>query len=174
LLAIALGADAFSVGLGLGVCGATFRQTFRLALHFGIFQFFMPILGGLMAREFLGTIASFSKLLAFLLLIIIGTRMIYAAFKGEASLPINGDRTKGWSLVFLSLATSIDALGAGVGMGLLISNLLTACLVIGITASLMTTIGIRLGCRLGQGLGSRAEAVGGGILVALAFKFLLY
>lgn len=177
LLAVGLGMDAFSVALGVGFAGANARQVFRLSWHFGLFQFFMPLLGWLLGRHLVAFIAQYDHWVAFGLLALIGSKMLWESFQGteEGKAQPEGpksDPTRGWSLVFLSLATSIDALGAGLGMAFMGGRLLPACLLIGVVAGLMTLLGMKMGGHVSGRLGPRCEAIGGMVLWILAIKML--
>jgi manganese efflux pump family protein len=171
ILAIGLGADAFSVAAGVGVCWYGRRQMFRLAFHFGLFQFFMPLIGWLLgglATSFIGPLA---KYVAAVILAFIGARMIYnVVVCDDDGVDAECDPTRGWSLIGLSVATSIDALGAGFGLGLISTGLLFACVVIGVVACVMTIVGMLMSKRLTLLFGRRIEAVGGAVLLFLAFK----
>jgi len=171
LLAVGLGMDAFSVALGIGVCWFGFHQVFRLSWHFGLFQFFMPLIGwvlGELATSYIGSAARFA---AAAILVVIGGRMVYNVLKnGEEEIDPTCDPTKGWSLVALSLATSIDALGAGFGLGLLGTGLLVSCVIIGVVAALMTIAGMFLSKTVSALIGRKAEIVGGVVLLLLAGK----
>jgi putative Mn2+ efflux pump MntP len=171
ILAFVLGIDAFSVALAVGSCGNNFRQTFRMSFHFGLFQFFMPIIGWLLGQNVVSLIQSYDHWVAFGLLFAIGAKMLYEAFHHKEE-KTECDRTRGWSLVALSTATSIDALGAGVGMGILNTSLLYPCTVIGITAATMTLIGMKLGGVISNIIGSRMEALAGVVLILLSLKML--
>lgn len=107
-LAVALGMDAFSVALGVGSSGTTFQGSIRLSLHFGLFQFTMPIIGWLLGRNLVGVIQRYDHWVVFLLLGGIGAKMIYEAFKTEGEEKPIRDRTRGWTLILLSIATSVD------------------------------------------------------------------
>ena len=171
ILAVGLGMDAFSVALGVGTGGAGLRRTLRLSWHFGLFQFFMPVLGWQAGRRLLSLISAWDHWVAFGILAVIGVHMLINAFRPEAERP-KGDPTRSWRLVLLSLATSIDAFGAGIGLGVLGSSLIQPCVVIGVVAALMTMAGVQLGGRVSRLLGQRAEALGGVVLIALAIKLL--
>jgi len=172
VLAVALGMDAFSVALGVGSSGTTFRGSIRLSFHFGLFQFMMPIIGWLLGRNLLGAIQKYDHWVVFLLLGGIGAKMIYEAFKAEGEEKPARDRTRGWTLILLSIATSLDALGAGVGMGILGNNLLTPCAIIGLVAAMMSMTGVRIGHHLSSIFGRRMEMLGGAVLIGLGFKML--
>ena len=172
-VAVALGCDAFSVAIGVGAQGLTGRRIFRLSWHFGLFQFFMPLIGlaiGSYSAHLLGTAG---KWIAALCLVVIGFNMLRGAFRKKDASREPGDPTKGWSLIVLSFSTSIDALITGFGLGLMGVNILLACIVIGVTASLMTIIGMLIGAGAAYAIGRRAEAFGGIVLISLAFFFLL-
>ena len=127
LLGIALGLamDAFavSIGVSIGLGGTSPRQTFRLAWHFGLFQALMPVIGWLAGSTIRPLIESWDHWLAFALLAAVGGRMIVDALRGEKATASPADPTRGLSLVVLSVATSIDALGVGFSLGVLNQNL---------------------------------------------------
>jgi putative Mn2+ efflux pump MntP len=176
LLGIALGLamDAFAVAIsaGLQLCGATPRQVFRLAWHFGLFQALMPIIGWLAGRTVSEYIEPVDHWIAFGLLAFIGGKMIYEAFQHDEEAEVC-DPTKGWRMVMLSIATSIDALAVGLSLALLGTSIWWPALVIGVVAGVMTIIGMELGKRFGALLGRRMEVVGGLILIAIGVKILV-
>lgn len=171
ILAIILGIDAASVALAIGACGCNFKQGCRLSLSFGSFQFAMPIIGWFLGKNVVSLVQSFDHWVAFGLLFIIGVKMLYEAFKYEEDAP-KCDRTKGWSLFALSIATSIDALGAGLVMGIRNVGFLYPSSIIGVTAAIMTFTGVKLGNVLSAVVGKRMEAVGGVVLIGLGIKML--
>jgi len=177
LLGIALGLamDAFAVAIGTGLqlCEVTRRQTFRLAWHFGLFQAFMPIIGWLAGLTLVAYIAPVDAWIAFGLLAFIGGKMIYEAFKGKDDEGDRCDPTKGWSLVVLSIATSIDALAVGLSLAVLGVSIWYPALVIGVVAGVLTVIGLYLGKRFGALLGRQMEALGGLVLIGIGVKILV-
>ena len=174
LLSVALGADAFSVAIGVGACWHGRRQIFRLSFHFGLFQFFMPLVGWLLGEWATGLVGPIGRFVAAAVLAAIAVRMLIHYARGKEK-PIDErcDPTRSWSLVGLSLATSIDALGAGFGLGLIATNLLFVCVIIGATAMLMTVAGMVLSGKLSDLFGRRVEAIGGIVLMILAVKMAL-
>lgn len=174
LIAVALGCDAFAVGMGVGTKTCQPRQVFRLSFHFGLFQFIMPLLGWYAGQHIVGVASRWAPWIAFVLLFGIGAKMVGEnLFHKEAEKQAECDPTRGLSLVMLSLATSIDALGVGFGMGLLGTGLLFPALWIGITAAAMTWAAMKLGNRLSQRFGKWMEFAGGIILMAIAVKLVL-
>lgn len=173
LLALALGMDAFSVAVGVGLSASGKRQIFRLSWHFGFFQFAMPLLGWQAARTLASGIGTYGVWVGAGLLFGVGARMIREALKRKREEANPVDPTRGWSLVVLSTATSIDALAVGFGLGLVGGNLFLACVLIGLTAGSMTWIGMLLGRTLAARVGTFAEILGGVVLVLLAVRMLM-
>ena len=174
-IAIGLAMDAFAVAIGAGLTlkEVTPRQTFRLAWHFGLFQAFMPVLGWLAGHTVANWIGPIDHWIAFGLLAVIGGKMIYEALRHEDEERARADPTKGWSLVLLSVATSIDALAVGLSLALLNVSIWWPAVVIGLVAGAFTTLGLQLGKRFGALLGRRMEVVGGVILIGIGVRILL-
>jgi putative Mn2+ efflux pump MntP len=176
-VAFALAMDAFavSVGISLRPKGLTNKQTFRMAFHFGLFQFTMPLLGWQATRSILlGLIEPFDHWVAFGLLLIIGAKMIFEFFRASTETRNSQeDQTKGFSILMLSVATSIDALAVGMSLAALQVTILYPAAVIGVIAFLMTILGTRIGPLLGRLVGRGAELLGGLILILIGVKILL-
>lgn len=168
-LGLALGCDAFAVGLGVGARWHGSRQIFRLAFHFGLFQFLMPLVGWPLGRGALGLAQSWAPWLAFAVLVFLGGRMILEGLRASEEVR-PADPTKGLSLVALSLATSIDALGAGFSLGLVGGAVFWPAVVIGLAAGAMTACAMLLGSRLSAHFGRGMDIAGGAILIAIAVK----
>jgi putative Mn2+ efflux pump MntP len=173
LIAVALGCDAFAVGLGVGTRCAAPRQIFRLSFHFGLFQFLMPLIGWLSGRYVLAWTTSWGPWVAFGILFVIGARMLWGGANPHAEKTACPDPTKGWSLVMLSVATSFDALGVGLGLGVLDHGLFWVAFWIGMAAGAMTWLAMKLGNKLSEKFAQKMEIVGGLILIGIAFKLLL-
>jgi len=89
--------------------------------------------------------------------------------------PISRDPTRGWSLIFLTVATSLDALVVGFSLGLKgQTNILWPSLVIGVVAAAMSLAGVVIGQHAGKALGRWAEVVGAVVLMLLAVSFLVW
>jgi len=174
ILALALAMDAFAVAITVGVVlpRLSFRPTFRLSWHFGLFQLLMPIIGWAAGMSVRNWIAHFDHWIAFGLLATIGAKMIYESFKNQSPAD-RADPTRGWSLVLLSVATSIDALAVGFSIALLGVSIWLPCLIIGLVAGLLTIIGLHLGRQLGKRFGRIMEIIGGLILIAIGIKILI-
>jgi putative Mn2+ efflux pump MntP len=169
-IAFALAMDAFAVALvaGLALPVVTPRDLFRLSFHFGLFQAMMPLIGWSAGQALYGSIAPFDHWLAFLLLAFVGGRMIWASFHPEERSARNP--TRGWDLVVLSVATSIDAMAVGLSLALIGADIWLPVLVIGLVAAGLTAAGMLLGKRVGQNWGKRVEILGGLILLFIGLR----
>ena len=185
ILAVGLSMDAFAVAVckGLAMRRVSLRQAAWVGLWFGGFQFLMPLLGFLLANSFAQAIASFDHWIAFLLLAVIGGNMVREALSaGEEE--VTGDLSVR-AMFLLAVATSIDALAAGislvagVGLPLLVNgrfnpaSIWVAIGLIGLTTFLLSTAGVKLGNRFGARYEKKAELAGGLILILLGLKILL-
>lgn len=175
LIALALAVDAVAVALAAGVTlpRVGLRHTFRLSWHFGLFQAGMNIIGwagGLTVRSY---IEALDHWIAFGLLAFVGVHMIIEALGGEDG-EEKADPTRGRMLVMLSVATSIDSLAVGLSFAILGVSVWMPALVIGVTALVLTAAGLHLGRLAGAAsrIGSRAEIIGGLVLVAIGLRIL--
>lgn len=175
VLAVGLAMDAFAVSIsaGIRVAPVTGRHIFRLAFHFGLFQFLMPIIGGLLGSGISEYATSWGRWVAFALLTFIGAKMIFDVVRGGHEEEHRGDPTRGWSLLMLSVATSLDALGVGLAYALVMENILLAAVVIGLVAAAFSYIGARFGSYFGEKGGQTAELFGGVLLIGIGVKMLL-
>ena len=174
LIAISLSIDCFAVSISISISLKTPSplQISRVALSFGVFQALMTLVGWLIGQTIVGLIEAYDHWFAFGLLIFIGLRMLWEAFRSKNGEKKNVDMTKGLILLGLAIATSIDALAVGLTFSLLDVNLALASSIIGITAVLATLIGFALGKRVGRLFGKRAEAIGGIVLIAIGIRIL--
>ena len=171
MLAVGLAMDACVVSAGAGASGRTrgHRGTFRLSFHFGLFQFLMHNDGWFAGRAVAGIVSSIDHWIAFAILAFIGGRMIHNGVKDEHDHGA-GDPSKGWSLILLSIATSIDALAVGFSLAMIAVNLWVPAALIGVVTAAMSVAGVVVGARLGARFGHRMEVVGGVILILVGAK----
>lgn len=174
-IALGLAMDAFAVAIATAVVlgRVSQRQTFRLAFHFGLFQFLMPVIGWLAGTTVEVYIRDYDHWVAFGLLAAVGGKAIWESLqKEEEEAGDSSDPTKGVSLIVLSIATSIDALAVGLSFSLLVESIWYPSVVIGLVAAGMTFLGLRLGARLGERFGKRMELAGGLVLLGIGIKIL--
>lgn len=173
-VAIGLAMDAFAVSVasGFAIKNLKLSNALKIAVSFGLFQAFMPIIGwlaGLSLRDFLSGIDHW---VAFGLLSLIGLRMIYESMKLEPrKKEINPLNT--YVLLILSIATSIDALAVGLSFAFLMIVIVTPVIIIGIVTFLLSLIGVIIGNRLGHFFEKKIEIVGGLILIGIGLKILI-
>ena len=174
-IAVGLGMDAFAVSLVAGCRRShiSFRPLFRLSFHFGLFQFLMPVIGWYLGSHIEDYIKEYDHWIAFGLLFIIGAKMIKEALSSESDELSQSDLTRGWTLVMLSIATSIDALAVGLSMAFLGVDVWTPGIVIGLVAAAMTAIGMFFGRQLGTKFGRRMGLVGGLVLIGIGIKIVI-
>ena len=174
-IAVALAMDAFAVALSAGVQlnPITGRQLFRLGFHFGLFQGMMPVIGWLAGMGLRQFVTVYAPWIAFVLLSLVGGKMIYEAITDQDDNEKRRDPTKGATMVMLSIATSIDALAVGFSISLLGIAIWTPAVAIGIITAALTVAGMLLGRKIGTIWGGRVEILGGAILIGLGLKILL-
>jgi len=174
LLAVGLGVDAFSVAIGIGATNSkkSWAPVMRLSLAFGLFQFVMPLAGWLAGSTVVDMIQSFDHWIAFGLLALIGGKMIREGFEKESD-EEKADQTRGWPLLLLSIATSIDALAVGFSFSLLKTPILFPAAIIGVVCFLMTAVGMIFGKGLAKIFGKKVGILGGLVLIAIGVKILM-
>jgi putative Mn2+ efflux pump MntP len=171
LLALGLAMDAFAVSIAAGLLLArvTARHTFRMAFHFGLFQFLMPVAGWCAGRWISGWVSAWDHWIALVLLSYVGGKMLWESRKGEPSGDAR-DPTRGWMLVTLSIATSVDALAVGFSLAMLEVSIWFPSLVIGLVAATLSAVGILFGGRIGARWGRGALIAGGAVLILIGLK----
>jgi len=174
LISVGLAMDAFAVSLAAGTltCVQCKRARFRLSFHFGLFQAFMPVIGWFLAHQVVHYIKAVDHWIAFALLGFIGVKMIYESLHPDDKTQLTNP-SKGWSLVMLSIATSIDALAVGLSLALLGVEIWVPALYIGVITASMSLAGIHLGKKLGEKFGQIMERIGGIILIFIGLRILI-
>ena len=181
ILAIGLAMDAFAVSIckGLSTKELKVKHMLIAGLWFGGFQALMPVIGYFIGSTFAGYITSIDHWIAFVLLVIIGANMIKESreeddddeCKDDCS--CKRDNYKAKDMLVLAIATSIDALAVGVTFAFLKTNIAVAASIIGIVTLVISAIGIKIGNIFGIKYKSKAELMGGIILILIALKILI-
>jgi putative Mn2+ efflux pump MntP len=175
VIAISLSADCFAVALSSGITRRklSFARLSPLPLLFGTFQSFMCVMGWLAGRSVVEYISSYDHWIAFGLLFFIGARMIWSSLRDHEVDSAGKNLSRWWVLLLLAVATSIDSLAVGLSFAFLDVDILVASITIGLTALVITLIGVLIGKRVGALFGERAETVGGVILIIIGLRILL-
>jgi putative Mn2+ efflux pump MntP len=172
VLAVALSMDAFAVSIGLGSKKNSRGLGLKAGLFFGAFQALMPFIGYLGGKGILGWVEDYAHWIAFGLLTLIGTKMIYEGLHEGIEEDIAAITNK--MMMLLSVATSIDAMAAGFSLTLLDVNVYLACLIIGMTTFAFSWLGVLIGERSGTWLENKAEIFGGVVLILIGIKILAF
>ena len=175
VVAVGVSADAFAVSLaqGVRVRRHIHRDALLVAVVFGLFQAVMPLLGWVLGAQFSAFIAPVDHWLAFVLLLLIGAKMIWEALRPDHHESDSRGRLRRRELFMLGLATSIDALAVGLSFAFLNVDILPAVLLIGVVTAALTYVGVLLGHRVATRFQKPAELVGGLVLIGMGVKILL-
>lgn len=176
VLALGLSMDAFAVSVSNSLCcaGLTKRQAVQASGAYGFFQGLMPLLGCLAGTLFASIVQQWDHWLAFILLVLIGGKMLVEAIREmrsnePESCPAS---LSGKQILIQAVATSIDALAVGVSLAALSVNIWSASALIAVITFACCLVGHAIGKRFGAMLGKKAEILGGTILVLLGVKIL--
>ncbi|MDP4184328.1 MAG: manganese efflux pump MntP family protein [Bacteroidota bacterium] len=175
MISIGLSVDSFAVSLGCGFSkqGICFKRTFWLAFSLAAFQAAMPVVGWAVGTGVRGLIEQFDHWIAFILLSLIGAKMIIESIRGKETDEDCACHLTFKEVITLSVGTSIDALVVGFSFAFLKINIAFASLIIGLTTFLFAFAGVLIGKKAGHLLGKEVEIAGGVILVLLGVKILL-
>jgi len=166
--------DAFAVSiiLGLSVKKPKFKEFVLPGAYFGFFQMLMPLIGYFAGTLFANRIQSFGPWIAFVLLGFIGGKMIKESFEKNEE-DTHKDPFLFINMLMLSIATSIDALAIGVTFAFFNVNIFAAIAIIGLTTCCISIAGVKIGNMFGMRFKSKAELLGGVVLVLLGVKILI-
>ena len=178
LIAVGLAMDAFAVSVckGLAMRKVNPRQAVVIGTFFGGFQALMPLIGWLLGNRFEKYIKGIDHWIAFILLGIIGGKMLVEALKEddeEEEVKCNDGHLDIKEMFILAIATSIDALAVGITFAFLDYPVAEAVTIIGVTTFIISVAGVYIGNFFGSRYKKRAEIVGGIILVLIGCKILL-
>ena len=173
ILALGLSMDAFAVSIckGLSVPKLQAKHCLICGVYFGGFQALMPLIGWALGIRFQSMITNIDHWIAFVLLAVIGANMIKESFSKEEECP---DASFGFkTMLTLAVATSIDALAVGVTFAFLDVSIVPAVLLIGATTFVCSAVGVKIGNVFGNRFQSKAEFLGGLVLIAIGLKILI-
>ncbi|WP_077071707.1 manganese efflux pump MntP family protein [Mailhella massiliensis] len=175
-IALALAVDAFAVSVSASATlpAVTWRHYFRLSFHFGLFQFLMPVIGWFLGVSVHTYIEAWDHWIAFGLLSLVGVNMLREAWSGEEEESTGGDPSRGFQLVMLAVATSVDALAVGLSFAMINLSVWWPAAVIGVVCAVLTAVGVKLGRILGSSslMGNKASILGGLVLIGIGVKIL--
>ncbi|WP_238651193.1 manganese efflux pump MntP family protein [Paenibacillus piscarius] len=172
IMAVALGMDAFSLGVGIGMRGIRLLHVLQLSLMIAFFHVLMPLLGlftGSYVGHLLGQVTTFA---AGGLLVLLGGHMVFNSFREDDGASRQMDHRTGWGMLLIALSVSVDSFSVGVSLGMFVSNIILTVLAFGACGGVMAITGLLLGRRVSRGLGDYGEALGGAILLAFGLLFI--
>ncbi|WP_445488885.1 manganese efflux pump MntP [Niallia sp. 03133] len=170
LMAFALGMDAFSVALGMGMYKLRLRQIVKVGLTIGVFHVIMPLIGIVAGRFLSENFGAVAMYIGGGLLIILGIQMIWSVFKEEEAYKIT---PVGFGLLLFSLSVSLDSFSVGLSLGIYQARTAVVLACFGIGATVLTWAGLIIGRKVQGWLGTYGEVLGGGILLTFGIKLLL-
>lgn len=189
MLGVGLAMDAFAVSMTNGLNEPRMRKSKAafIALTFALFQTVMPMVGWVCVTLIADKFAAFAEwipYIALVLLMIIGGKMLFDGIKdnknGKEKADIHSEAenaAKPLTVVALltqAVATSIDALSTGFTLNDIAGNVwwqaLIAVGIIGVVTFGISAAGVFIGKKFGDKLGSKAEIVGGVILIAIGIE----
>ena len=171
LLSIGLAMDAFSVATvtGFGLSRVKVSDATRMSVSFGVAHVVMPVLGWYLGSTVVNLIADYDHWLAFLLLVIVGGKMVLEGVRGDGE--VNPEDILGtMSLLLFTVAVSIDALAVGLSFSLERIPIFIPSLFMGTGTLIFTFIGLMIGNRTGQAFGRKAQIFGGLILILIGAR----
>ncbi|MEW9702355.1 manganese efflux pump MntP family protein [Paenibacillus sp. SI8] len=171
IMAVALGLDAFSLGIGIGMRGIRLLDILKISLIIGIFHILMPLMGMFMGHYVSSLLGNVATAAGGCLLILLGSHMVYSSIRGEEAASFDHRSILG--LTVFSLSVSIDSFSVGVSLGMFATDIVLTVLIFGIFGGLMSIAGLLLGRRVSGWAGEYGEAFGGLILLVFGIKFLL-
>jgi manganese efflux pump family protein len=163
-MAIAIGMDAFSVSLGLGMRMIRLKRIAFIGLVIGAFHILLPFLGIVLGKLISGQIGEWTTLAGGLLLFGIGAHMLFSAFNHEPGKVI---QTNGLGLIIFALSVSIDSFSVGLSLGLSNVKTVLTLILFGATSMVLTWAGMIIGRKVHGLLGAYSEILGGSILCGL-------
>lgn len=170
IMAVALGLDAFSLGIGIGMRGIRLKHILNISLLIAFFHMLMPLIG-LFAGRYVGSLlGQVTGLAAGGLLVLLGGHMIWNSFRKEEGKLVNHTTLLG--MLLFALSVSIDSFSVGVSLGMFVNDVLLIVVSFGVIGGLMSIMGLTLGRQAASKLGEYGEMIGGVILLAFGLMFI--
>lgn len=169
IMAFALGMDAFSVGLGMGMFKLRLKQIFLIGLTVGFFHIWMPLLGMICGRFLSVQFGTFAAYAGGMLLVLLGIQMFISGIRGGDSLTI---APIGKGLLVFALSVSLDSFSVGLTLGIFGARTWVTIICFGCAATLLTWSGLLIGRKIQGIFGLYSELLGGSILCAFGLKLL--
>jgi len=171
LIAVALGMDAFSLCVGIGMKGIRLLHVAKISAAIAAFHVIMPLIGLCMGQYVSNLLGDVAVMIGGGLLIVLGGHMIYSSLRGEDAPSFNTGSLLG--LLAFAVSVSVDSLSVGVSLGMFATDLILTVLLFGAMGGLLSVAGMLIGRRVGQLIGEYGEAIGGAVLLVFGILFLI-
>ena len=171
MMAVAVGMDAFSVSMGMGMIGLRLRQIIHIGFLIGTFHVIMPLTGmiiGHILSEHFGWVAQRA---GGTLLLILGAQMVLSSFRDQEKHVL---QPAGIGMLVFAVSVSLDSFSVGLSLGIFGARVLITVVLFGVVTTVMTWCGLLVGRKFQHVFGSYSEALGGCILFAFGIKLFLY
>lgn len=169
IMAFALGLDAFSVSLGIGMITLKLRQIFYIGITIGTFHIIMPFIGMMLGRFLSEQFGSVTTIIGSVLLMGLGFHIVYTSMSRDDE---QRNVPAGASLLLFAFSVSMDSFSVGLSLGIYGARTLVTILIFGVVSMLLTWFGLLIGRRAQGILGTYGEVLGGIILVGFGMKLL--
>lgn len=170
VMAFALGMDAFSVGLGMGMIELRLKRIFKIGIVIGLFHMFMPLLGMLIGDYLSDHFGRMAAMAGGVLLLLLGAQMIYTSVSNKDERLVE---PIGFGLILFALSVSLDSFSVGLSLGLYGARMLATILMFGSVSMVLTWCGLIMGRKFQRWIGTYSELLGGCILFFFGLKLLL-
>lgn len=170
MMAFALGMDAFSVGMGMGMLELRLRQIAKIGLVIGLFHVIMPFLGILIGEYLSEHFGGWAAVAGGVLLLLLGGQMIFSSFQKDESPLV---QPIGFGLMVFALSVSLDSFSVGLSLGIYRAKVVVTIVLFGLVSMVLTWAGLIIGKKFQKVLGSYSEVLGGCILFVFGLKLLL-
>lgn len=171
IMAFALGMDAFSLSVGMGMIGLRYKHIFKIGLIIGLFHVIMPFLGVIIGRFLSQYFGMITIMIGGCLLLILGGQMIYSAvFRNNREEKIL--KPVGIGLILFSITVSLDSFSVGLSLGMIGTKTIVTVISFGLMSMFLSWFGLIIGKKVQGYVGKYGEILGGCILLAFGIKLL--
>ncbi|MBM7645373.1 putative Mn2+ efflux pump MntP [Scopulibacillus daqui] len=172
LMATALGMDAFSIGMGMGMLELRLKQMMKIGIVIGVFHVVMPLLGMLVGFFLSHHFGSIAAMIGGVLLLLLGAQMMLASLTNKEDKPLV--QPIGFGLFIFAVSASLDSFSVGLSLGIFGARVLLTIFMFGFMSMILTWLGLMIGQKAQRFLGRYSEAFGGFILFTFGLKILLH
>ncbi len=175
VVGLVLSADSFSAAMAMGHRPFQRLDALKFAVSSGGAEALVAFIGAIAGAKIISQFAAVDHWIAFILLAGVALHMAYEGFRDLVRPQINEEKLEFHSftkILIVSLATSLDAFGVGIGLGISKKPILPFIISIGFWAFITTIIGLYLARKLSAKFGPIMNLVGAIVLGVLSVQML--